>query len=69
MVLFKTDYKREKAKELIKSLDETNENNSLIKYYINKLEQENQEKRRELNDYKHFFNELKRFIPDGKVKY
>lgn len=57
------DYKLQKAKKLIDSLDDSEEN-ELIKYYIQKKQDWIEEQNKELKEYRDFFDKLDRFLPN-----
>jgi len=63
MAIYKPDYKFKKAKELINSLDDTEEN-ELIKYYIKKKQDRIDELNNRLNEHNDFFEKLDRFLPN-----
>jgi len=63
MAFYKPDYKLQKAKKLIDSLDNSEEN-ELIKYYIQKKEEWIEEQNDRLKEYRDFFDKLDRFLPN-----
>ena len=63
MALYRPDYKLQKAKKLIESLDDSEEN-ELIKYYIQKKEEWIEEQNKRLKEYQAFFDKLDRFLPN-----
>lgn len=63
MALHKPDYKLQKAKKLIESLED-NKDNELIKYYIQKKQEWIDEQDKKLEEYRDFFDKLDRFLPN-----
>lgn len=58
---YKPDYKLKKAQKLIKSLDDS-ENNELIKYFIKKQDEHIEKQKEKIKEYRIFFKKLKSFI-------
>ena len=63
MALYRPDYKLQKAKKLIDSLDDSEEN-KLIRYYIQKKQDWIDEQDKKLKEYRDFFDKLDRFLPN-----
>lgn len=61
----KPDYKLKKAKKIINTLDD-NEENRLIKYYIQKKEEYIEYQNNKLKEYRDFFNKFNEFLPNRK---
>jgi len=65
MALYRPDYKLEKAKKLIDSLDNS-EDNELIKYYIQKKDEWIEEQNKRIKEYQEVFDKMSRFLPNGR---
>ena len=65
MALYRPDYKLQKAKKLIDSLDNSEEN-ELIKYYIQKKDEWIEEQNKRLKEYQDVFDKMGKFLPSGK---
>lgn len=63
MAFYTPDYKLQEAKKLIESLDDSKEN-ELIKYYIQNKQDQIDEQRKKLKEYRDFFDKLDRFLPN-----
>jgi histidyl-tRNA synthetase len=63
MAYYQRDNRLVKAIETIKNLDETNERESLINYYIEHSKAREKEKDESLKKYKQFFSLLKELTP------
>jgi len=66
MALLRPDYKLQKAKKLLESLDLKDEKNALIIYYIDDLRKRNQELRNSISEYQDVFDRMSKFLPTGK---
>jgi len=66
MAIYRTDYKLKEARELIESLDDSKEN-ELIKYYISKKEKHIEEQNKKLEEYRTWFKQLDRFLPNKNM--
>ena len=62
MALYKPDYKLQKAKKLIDSLDNS-EHNELIKYYIQKKDEQAKQQNKIIKEYQEFFDKMSKFLP------
>jgi hypothetical protein len=62
MALYIPDYKLQKAKKLIDSLDNSEEN-ELIKYYILKKDEWIEEQNKRLKEYQEVFDKMSKFLP------
>ncbi len=58
------DYKYEKAKDLIDSLDVGVEEYDLILYYINKKDERIKNLESSINEYREWFKQMDRFLPN-----
>jgi len=65
MALYRPDYKLQKAKKLIDSLDNS-EDNELIKYYIQKKDEWIEEQNKRLKEYQEVFDNMSKFLPSGR---
>ena len=61
MALYIPDYKLQKAKSLIESLDNS-EINELIKYYIKKKDERIEEQNERLKEYQEVFDKMGKFL-------
>lgn len=64
MAFYRPDYKLQKAKKLIDSLDNSEEN-ELIKYYIQKKDEWIEEQNKRLKEYQDVFDKMGKFLPSG----
>ena len=62
MAYCRPDYRLQKAKKLIDSLDDS-EDNKLIKYYIEKKEDWIKKQNKRIKEYQDFFTTLNSFLP------
>ena len=62
MALYKPDYKLQKAKKLIDSLDNS-EHNELIKYDIQKKDEQAKQQNKIIKEYQEFFDKMRKFLP------
>ncbi len=62
MAIYRPDYKLEKAKKLIDSLDKSEEN-ELIKYYIQKKDEWIEKQNKMLEEYQEVFDKMGKFLP------
>lgn len=65
MAYYKPDLKLEKAKKLIDSL-ENSEENELIKYYIQKKDEWIKQQNERIKEYQDVFNKMDKFLPSRK---
>lgn len=65
MALYRPDYKLQKAKKLLDSLDNS-EDNELIKYYIQKKDEWIEEQNKRIKEYQEVFNKMSKFLPSGR---
>ena len=68
MALYNPDYTLIKAKELIDSLDNS-EDNELIKYYIEDQQRRIKKLDESLSEYREWFIKLDRFLPNKNIVY
>jgi hypothetical protein len=61
---YTSDYKYEKAKDLIDSLDVGVEEYDLILYYINKKDERIKNLESSINEYRECFKQMDRFLPN-----
>jgi hypothetical protein len=63
MAFIKPDYKLKKSEEVIKNLDNS-EDNELIRYYILKQQKTIEEQNIKLKEYREFFNMFNKLTPN-----
>jgi len=68
MARYRPDHKLAKAKNLIESLDDSEES-ELIKYYIQDLEKDIKKQSGQLSEYRDFFRKLSGFLPNSNIVY
>ena len=68
MALYSPDYTLIKAKKLIDSLDNS-EDNELIKYYIEDQQRQINKLDESLSEYREWFVKLDRFLPNKNIVY
>jgi hypothetical protein len=63
MASYEPDYDLIKAKEIIEKLNDKNEKDWLLKYYINHQNKEIEKLKKKIEDYQNFFKLLQSFLP------
>ena len=61
-MLYKRDYKLEKAKKIIESLDDSEESD-LIRYYIQKKDEWIEKQNNQIKEYQKVFDLMGKFLP------
>ena len=67
MAIYRPDYQLEKAKKIINNLKKT-EDNKLIKYYINSLEDLIKDRDEIISKYRDWFHQMDKFLPSKNTK-
>jgi len=65
MAVYRPDYRLQKAKKLIDSLDNSADN-ELIKYYIKKKDEWIEQQDKRLKEYQEVFDKMSKFLPSGR---
>ncbi len=66
MALYRRDYEYEKANKVIESLDENDERDRAILYYIRKNKEWSDRKDERLREYQEIFDAMSKFISPRK---
>ena len=65
MAVYRPDYRLQKAKKLIDSLDNSADN-ELIKYYIKKKDEWIEQQDKRLKEHQEVFDKMSKFLPSGR---